>query len=395
MEEKLSALHEFLLLFAKSKLNEKYILKEGCVVSENHSAKGNNALVFVPKKKMITDKVVKEFLGTGMLSLLESADETATFGILSSNDAVKIQVLLKDVHTGRPDEIAVDDVKIQAYNAESLLADKTEKICSGKASEEDVSKICDLSRGNIEKDTFNAAMVNVFVRRGTSLVKSDLINAVKRYCFDAGVTGDEMNALFSAVEQYHPSNYPLPDVNIQLTLVRHGADDPRYVGGWSQCDLTKTGVKQARSAREKLEGHFDVFLSSDLLRAQKTAEIINEKLNMQIVYAPEFRETNNGIFANMTAVEFQARPDKIYFADLAYEETYPQGESPKTFFDRIYRALCNLLEKYKNKSVLLVTHGGVMTVMDCIIYAYPYSNKLKIAPDNCEIRAYRLGNFNK
>lgn len=60
------------------------------------------------------------------------------------------------------------------------------------------------------------------------------------------------------------------------------------------------------------------------------------------------------------------------------DQAYPNGESPTDFYIRIKDAFIELLYKYKGKKILIITHGGVITVLQCLINGWKYSNLLKI-----------------
>lgn len=70
---------------------------------------------------------------------------------------------------------------------------------------------------------------------------------------------------------------------------------------------------------------------------------------------------------------------KSYWRKLDWEEHYPNGESPKEFYERISNAWDNLRKTLidYDKNVLLVTHGGVINIIKCITNGVEYSNKLK------------------
>ena len=123
-----------------------------------------------------------------------------------------------------------------------------------------------------------------------------------------------------------------------------------------------------------------MFISSDLNRAKESSLILNEKLKMNIIYDDQFRETNNGDLKDLTKEEFNKKYPGLYYSSLQMDECYPNGESPIEFYNRIKKAFIKLLETNKNKKIILVTHGGVITVINCLINGLPYSNLLKIVP---------------
>lgn len=86
------------------------------------------------------------------------------------------------------------------------------------------------------------------------------------------------------------------------------------LGGWTDSKLTGNGIMQAERLAERLHEEISAAstkpISSDLLRAKQTAEIINEKFKLNIKYFGELRELNNGIACGMTEEDAKkvARP---------------------------------------------------------------------------------------
>ena len=162
-----------------------------------------------------------------------------------------------------------------------------------------------------------------------------------------------------------------------IYLVRHGADDNSVRGGWSKHPLTDEGLKQSEALAEKLKENnceAQIIWSSDLRRAKQTAEIIAQRLNLEVEYNAEFREVNNGDLAGMdNDLANELYPD-LYWRKLAWEQCYPNGESPKAFYERVKIAWEKLL-KGGRKSVILVTHGGVINVILHLVNGEAYSNK--------------------
>src|SRR5208337_5244512 len=72
----------------------------------------------------------------------------------------------------------------------------------------------------------------------------------------------------------------------QLTFVRHGEienNDKKLTRGWVQAPLTEKGVKQSAEAADKLtDMGITRIESSDLKRAEQTANIIGKKLGVGV-----------------------------------------------------------------------------------------------------------------
>lgn len=163
-------------------------------------------------------------------------------------------------------------------------------------------------------------------------------------------------------------------------LIRHGQDDETVRGGWSDQQLTETGIQQAKIlAEEVAKLTAGTIYSSDLQRAVQTAQIIGNKVDKQVTLLPEFRETNNGELAGMENTTALERYPGLFWNQLEWDQCYPHGESPHQFYDRIQKAwesFCQMILA-KNEDVILVTHGGVIHVILSLIEGRIYSNKEK------------------
>lgn len=161
-----------------------------------------------------------------------------------------------------------------------------------------------------------------------------------------------------------------------IYLMRHGADAPNRYGGWSSFGLTNVGKQQVCAARFQLlnKGITEIY-SSDLTRAKETAQLIAEEFCLPVIYLPEFREANNGYLAGMLKEEASQKYPGKYWNTLDWTEQWPGGESPQMFYQRIKAAWYEFRDKVHDKTVLLVSHGGVMNIILCLENNTPYTNK--------------------
>ncbi len=165
-------------------------------------------------------------------------------------------------------------------------------------------------------------------------------------------------------------------------LARHGQDDDTVRGGWGSSTLTSCGVEQVKNISKYIKCHnndlkISKIYSSDLLRAKQTAEIISNENNLPIDYLPDFREVNNGDLAGLNNEIADIKYPNMYWRQLDFEQHYPNGESPKEFYKRVSYAwydLCRSIKK-SEKNVLLVTHGGVIQIILCIVNDEEYTNR--------------------
>ena len=161
-------------------------------------------------------------------------------------------------------------------------------------------------------------------------------------------------------------------------LVRHGKDDETVRGGWSETMLCEEGVAQVKDLAKYID-HCNIgyIYSSDLMRTKQTADILNENLNVEICDLPQFREVNNGVLAGMKNDVALVQYPGLFWSTLDWEEAYPEGESPKQFFERVCKAWFEFKKEIAGLpyDVVLVTHGGVINVIQCVEHGVDYTNK--------------------
>ena len=165
-----------------------------------------------------------------------------------------------------------------------------------------------------------------------------------------------------------------------IYLMRHGADDEMRLGGWSDAPLSLLGVAQAEKAAEMIaESNYVIqhIVASDLPRAEQTADIVGKRLEIAVDLNPLFREVDNGVLAGMPKEDARKKYPGLYWRSLGWEESYPNGESPKQFFERIKAAWEHLKANaaVSNGDTLLVTHAGVIDVILCLENGVPYTNR--------------------
>lgn len=173
----------------------------------------------------------------------------------------------------------------------------------------------------------------------------------------------------------------LSDYDIELHLVRHGNYNLNKVGGWTDDSLSLEGILEANHLKDLVDDHYDLFISSDLIRAKETANIINQKLHMDIIFNESFREINSGRLNDITIEELKKNPSLwVDFYSLGIKDKFPQGESPLDLYNRVSEAFINLITHNRGKKILLVSHSGVIGVILCMLNGYPYHHTLQISP---------------
>lgn len=145
-----------------------------------------------------------------------------------------------------------------------------------------------------------------------------------------------------------------------IYLLRHGLDDEKFIGGWSDVSLVGDGIKQVELVKEYISNNieFNKIISSDILRAKQTAEIINKNFNKEIIYTDLLREQDKGDYNGKLKNSIE---DNDYFlGNTIIYDTYPNGESLLDLYFRIEKLLL-IMDKWDND--LLVTHRGVINMI--------------------------------
>ena len=171
-----------------------------------------------------------------------------------------------------------------------------------------------------------------------------------------------------------------------IYFVRHGQTDWNKIGrmqGHKDTELNDEGKNQAQILKEKLKGiKFDKVFSSPLKRAKETAQIISEQ---EIVFDDRLKERWNGELEGKIKTEIEVFPD---FNDP--NDTRFGIEPLNSFKSRIHSFVDEIMVKYKNKNVLVVTHGGVCMYVRFYFEGEPngdFYEKYKFK--NCEILSYK------
>jgi broad specificity phosphatase PhoE len=149
----------------------------------------------------------------------------------------------------------------------------------------------------------------------------------------------------------------------RLLLVRHGQSEWNAAGRWQgQADppLSDQGRVQAREAARSV-GAVDAIWASDLQRAVETAAIVAEDIGVgPVTVDPDLRERDAGEFSGLTRDEIELR-----FPGYLADGRRPSGwESDEQLLDRASRAIHRIAAAVPGGEVLVVTHGGLIYVLE-------------------------------
>lgn len=160
----------------------------------------------------------------------------------------------------------------------------------------------------------------------------------------------------------------------KLVIVRHGQSqwnlENRFTG-WIDIDLSPAGIEEAGKAGEKLKGHkFDVAFTSDLIRAQKTLDIVLEKIGQKHIPTEKHKALNERMYGDLQGMnkdecreKFGADQVKIW--RRSFDIPPPNGESLKDTAERVLPYYHEKIEPHlkAGKDVLISAHGNSLRAL--------------------------------
>ncbi|MCP4670674.1 MAG: histidine phosphatase family protein, partial [Desulfobacula sp.] len=140
----------------------------------------------------------------------------------------------------------------------------------------------------------------------------------------------------------------------------------KKIQGREDIELSPEGREQARAWAKILSSEkFDLILSSTMIRAQETAQIINDKINVTIEYDINLREQDFGQWEGKKIKDIrQLNPGLIESQESrGWEFCPPCGESRNSVLKRALKTIEKLAQIYNNKYILMVSHNSVIKTL--------------------------------
>ena len=177
---------------------------------------------------------------------------------------------------------------------------------------------------------------------------------------------------------------------MKLCVIRHGLTncnvEKKYNGKLDE-DINEIGIEQARNTQKIIKDlDIDLIICSPWLRARHTCDIINMN-NVTVIYDKRIEERDCGIYTGKEIGEFYNTDFWNY-----YSKTKVEGlETIEDLFKRVNSFLDEIKEKYNDKNILLVTHGGVARAVYFYFNEIPKDGMIKdYGAGNCEVAEYNF-----
>ena len=158
-------------------------------------------------------------------------------------------------------------------------------------------------------------------------------------------------------------------------LIRHGATTMNRGGagkdlirGWQDVPLSKLGIEQAgRLAEDLADCQFKEIHASDLIRTEKTAEILREATGGEIIPLEGLRSWNLGpeFEGKLTNAKIIKEIERLVEHDY---ETPEGGESFSDFVERVEACARPIFDGAKGETAI-VTHGRCVQIISLWIAA--------------------------
>ena len=146
---------------------------------------------------------------------------------------------------------------------------------------------------------------------------------------------------------------------MKLYCARHGKTDWNgldRVQGRTDNPLNEEGIVQAEKLADACRHlGIDLIISSPMKRALTTAEAVAKTTGALLIVDERLIEQDYGIYEGEHRFCDGFLENKRQFA-----YSYPGGESMLRLAQRVYNFLDEVKEKYSDKTVMIVCHGGVL-----------------------------------
>ncbi|MGL6107051.1 histidine phosphatase family protein [Romboutsia sp.] len=182
-------------------------------------------------------------------------------------------------------------------------------------------------------------------------------------------------------------------------IVRHGQTNWNILGktqGHGNSDLTAKGEEQAKELAEAMVNYpIDLIYSSDLGRAVQTAQIVGEKIGVEVEKTEGLREMGFGVWEGLLIEEIKKDHSTTYdtWRNEPHLVSIPGGETLHIIKDRVDNFIEELNKKYDNKHILLVSHSVTVRVMLLSFLNSGMENIYRIKQDNTALNVVEFKNY--
>lgn len=178
---------------------------------------------------------------------------------------------------------------------------------------------------------------------------------------------------------------------MKIYSTRHGQTDynkQELILGITNVQLNDMGAEQARQLADEIEkiGDVDFIISSPMIRANITAKVVADRCGLEIITDDRLKEWDYGDYEGKSRFTEHFSEDKREFA-VRMGKT---GESVLQVAHRVYSFLDEIIEKYSDKNILLVSHGGICRIIETYFHDMTTEQYSNWFMGNCQLIEYNI-----
>lgn len=152
-----------------------------------------------------------------------------------------------------------------------------------------------------------------------------------------------------------------------IYLMRHGQDDETYVGGWSDVSLLPAGEEEVKQSALWIKDNLDIkkIMCSDVRRAEQSAQIVSEIIDIPYELNSNLREQNKGKLNGIPKEDAYNNYPGFTDGEVTIDTVFPDGESLRGLYERMREYIAEILKMQDD--TLLITHRGVINMIYFIL----------------------------
>ena len=181
----------------------------------------------------------------------------------------------------------------------------------------------------------------------------------------------------------------------ELLFIRHAETDMagRFCGH-TDPPINAHGEEQIQSLIESVRTtSIDAVYCSDLQRAITTAQAIADAFTLPLTESRELREINFGEWEGLRWAQIEQHDVALahMWVDDFPNLSAPGGEAFADFQARILGEIERLSLLAKDRRVAVVTHGGVMRIVLCVLLGYSQKEAWELTKPYCSSFTCQIG----
>lgn len=172
-------------------------------------------------------------------------------------------------------------------------------------------------------------------------------------------------------------------MKMKIYLIRHGRQNSGLCN--VNVELSEEGHRQAELTGLRLKGYgIEAVYSSDLIRAQQTAQHIAECNHLTVITAPDIEEIHFGEWTGKTEeyIDTHYPEERVQYRNGLSDITYENGESGESCYKRYQKGIQWIVQDAEKKglaSIAVVTHGIAMRAFMCGQFGMPFAKRGTLA----------------